>query len=418
MFFNRDRAKDYMQQCDLQALVATSPANITYFSGWNLWLDPIIKGYMLQPGASSSLALPGYAVVPFEGEPALVVLPLFAVNAADLWVRDIRVFGPSGLEEKLTSDQLPEKYRRFHDMLVTTNDVTSSAEALTSLIEEKGLGSSRIGLEMEGMAPETLNTLKDKLPRATILDCSNLLRLVRMVKSDYEIKILTRSAEINEQAGMETLAESKPGTRLKDMTRSFRIRAAEQDAALDHFAISPRGLGMATEPDYELAEGDVMFVDFGCIYQSCFSDTGLTLALGELPEPVMDRFETMHASVIAGMEAVRPGAKGSSAREAMWQVVAEKGYSASNPHGHGVGLDVRDYPTIVADNGLRISDDCIDMPSDLPFEENMVFNLEACMFCPGVASVQVERSFVVTADGCRPLIPQDRSQPYNPLLNP
>jgi Xaa-Pro dipeptidase len=416
MFFNKDRATEYMRQCDVQALIATSPANITYFSGWSLWLDPIIKGYMLQPGASSGLALPGFAVAPLEGEPALVVLPLFAVNAADLWVRDIRVFGLSGLEENLTSDQVPENYRRLHELLLSPNNDSSSLEALTSVIEEKGLGAARIGLEMEGMASETLNALKDKLPKSTLLDCSNLLRLVRMVKSDYEIKILTRSAEINEQAGMETLAEAKPGTRLKDMTRSYRIRAAEQDAELDHFAIGPRGLGMTTQADYELAEGDVMFVDFGCIYQSCFSDTGLTLALGELPEPVMDRFETLHTSVIAGMEAVRPGAKGSSAREAMWEVVSEKGYSALNPHGHGVGLDVRDYPTIVADNGLRISDDCIDVPSDLPFEENMVFNLESPMFCPGVASLQVERSFVVTAKGCRPLIPQDRSQPYFPLM--
>lgn len=414
MFFNGARAIEYMQQCDVQALVATSPANITYFSGWYCWLDPTIKGYMLQPGAPSDLALTGYAIIPLEGEPALVLNPLFAINAADLWVRDVRIFGPSGADDSVTCDQLPDNYRRFHDLLVKSDNVSSSLEALVSVLEERGLGKARIGIEMEGLPPGKTDEIKSKLPQATLLDCSNLIRLVRMVKNDHEIQLLTRSAEINEQAGMETLAEARPGTTLKELTHNYRVRAAQQDAEFDHLCIGLRGLGMVTEPDYALTEGEVLFVDFGCIYQSCFSDTGLTLAMGELSEPVMARFEALHESVVAGMQAVRPGVKGSVAREAMWQAINEKGFTASYPHGHGMGLEVRDYPTIVPDNGLRIADDCVNVPSDIPFEENMVFNLEASMFLPGTASLQVERSFVATDDGCRPLVPQDRSQPYFP----
>ena len=415
MFVNKSRAKDYMKQCDLQALVATSPVNITYFSGWFCWLDPTIKSYMLQPGSSSDLALPGYAVVPLEGEPALVVNPLFASNAADLWVRDIRIFGPAGVDENLTADQLPENHRPFHDMLLTPNDITTSGEALVAILAERGLTEARIGIEIEGLAADSIEAIKRKLPKATLLDCSSLIRLVRMVKNEYEIELLRRSAEINEQAGMGTLAEAGPGTSLQDMTCNYRIRVAEQDAALDHFCIGLRGLGMVTEPDCVLQEGEVAFVDFGCIYQSCYSDTGLTLALGDPSEPVAARFRALHEALIEGKEAVRPGVGVSSVRDAMWKRVCADGFTATYPHGHGLGLEVRDYPTIVADNGLRIKDDCVDVPSDLPFEENMVINLESSMFCPGVASLQVERSFVVTANGCSSLVSQDRSQPYNPL---
>ena len=92
MFFNQARARTFMRECGLDALIATSHLNITYFTGYFCWLDPTIRGFMLQPGAPASLALPGYAVFPLEGEPALVLNPLFAVNAADLWVRDLHVF--------------------------------------------------------------------------------------------------------------------------------------------------------------------------------------------------------------------------------------------------------------------------------------------------------------------------------------
>ena len=68
----------------------------------------------------------------------------------------------------------------------------------------------------------------------------------------------------------------------------------------------------------------------------------------------------------------------------------------------------------MADNGLRVSDDCVDVASDMPLEENMVLNLEASMFLPGVGSLQMERSLVITPDGCRDLVPQDRSRPFIP----
>lgn len=47
-------------------------------------------------------------------------------------------------------------------------------------------------------------------------------------------------------------------------------------------------------------------------------------------------------------------------------------------------------------------------------EENRVFDLESSMFLPGIGFLQMERSFIVTADGCRDLVAQERSQPFMP----
>ena len=270
-----------------------------------------------------------------------------------------------------------------------------------------------VGIAIDVVGLDAIEALRLALPDAELLDCSNLIRLIRMAKSKAEIERLTRAAEISEKAMMETLALAYPGISLAELTRHYRMALADQDADLDHFCIGLRGLGMVTEPEYELKGNDVVFVDCGCIYRHYFSDTGTTLAFGELPEPLKTRHEALHACVMAGMEAVRPGTRSSAVREAMWRELTKRGYCASNPHGHGLGLEVRDYPTIVAENNRRIRDDCVDLPSDLPLEPDMVINLEGAMFAPGVGSIQVEHSYLVTKEGCRYLVKQDR----NPFLS-
>ncbi|MCZ6678027.1 MAG: hypothetical protein O7E52_12330 [Candidatus Poribacteria bacterium] len=45
MLFNRIRAVEYMQRYGVDVLVATSPVNITYFSDYACWLDPLFKEY-------------------------------------------------------------------------------------------------------------------------------------------------------------------------------------------------------------------------------------------------------------------------------------------------------------------------------------------------------------------------------------
>jgi hypothetical protein len=47
MLLHRQRATAFMRQCCVDALVATSPVNITYFSDYACWLDPLFKEYMM-----------------------------------------------------------------------------------------------------------------------------------------------------------------------------------------------------------------------------------------------------------------------------------------------------------------------------------------------------------------------------------
>ena len=411
MLFNEPRATQFMKECGLDALVATSPVNITYFSDYYLWVDALFKEYMMNPGGSSN-GFQLYAVFPASGEPALVLSPFVALNAADIWIKDLQVYGDAGLDYSRSSEPADSPYARFFDLTKNPSPHSTPTEALIGTLKSRGLADARIGLDMEGLPVETLASIREALPQASLKDCTNLIRLIRAVKTEDEIERQERAATISDEAAIESAKLAAPGRRIADLVECYRTRIAALGADFDHFAYGPLGYGIATESDYLLAAGDFMFMDFGCIFRRCISDSGGTLVVGKLPSDLRTIYDGLYASIEAAQQAMRPGVKSSAVREIMKNEVDARGINAPNPHGHGLGLEVRDYPMVMPDNGLRLRDECIDVPSDLPLEAGMVVNLEVNSFMAGVGSLHVERTFVVEAQGRRPIALQQRKDPW------
>lgn len=414
MLFNAERARVYMRDRGLDGLIATSPVNITYFTDYFIWIDGLMKAYMVRPGASADLSQ-GYALFPRESEPALAVTgAMLAVNGVDLWVKDLRISGDFGLDWSVPPRPLSDRMDRIYHLLQGAPDYTTTTQALVGALSDRELAAGTLGVEADGLTADRYRQLKEALPDARLLDCSNLIRLLRMVKTRDEIDRLTRAAEISETAAMTAMEQAKPGDNVQEVVHRFRAELGARGADLDHFAFGVHGLGIATEPDFILGDSDVEYVDWGCRYRSCYSDTGTTFAMRPLSADMQVRFDTLRASMDAGLAAIRPGISSSAVQAAMQEVVDEAGYSMY-PHGHGVGMEVRDYPVLAPDTGLRISDGCVDVPSDLPIEEDMVLNVEAPLSLAGVGSLHLEQSVVVTASGSRPLTEQRRDGPVFPL---
>jgi Xaa-Pro dipeptidase len=406
-----------MNQCDLDVLVATSPVNVTYFSDYFCWADPLFKKYMISPGDSNELVQRPCAVFPLEGEPALIVRSQLAVNALDSWVVDLHTYGDPGLDYSLLSDRRTPFENRFINLLRDAPRHATAADALVAVLKSRGLADARIGLEMEELPAQLKESLVRALPHALIRDSTNLIRIVRAVKSSEEIVRLTRSAEINEAAAIESVALARPGRPVADLVQHYRARVAELGANFDHFSFSIGGLGFCTEPKYLLQNNDVLMLDFGCVYSLYFSDSGTTLTTTHLSPPLLKKYEALRAAIEAGAETMRAGVKSSEIQNVMQETLKEHGVTKSYPHGHGLGLEIRDYPIIASANGLCIRDECIDVSSDLPMEEDMINNLEAAIFMPGAGVLQIEQTFIVTSKGSSLLVSQDRTKPRDPTYS-
>lgn len=407
---NRGRAAHFMAESGIEAIVAVSPANVRYLTGYWCWLAPLFKQFMVQPGGSGALVQRNLALVPQHGESCLVVEPFWALDAREGWIEDIRFAGSAALAPPLGSPELPPELQGVADALAQPAAPTAIA-ALAGALADRGLSRARIGVEREAFQEAELEELSRALPHLELVDCTNLLRLVRAVKTAAEVELLAEAARISERAAMAVLATARDGVSVAELSRGYRARIAAEGADFDHLAVSIRGLGLLCESERQLRAGDVLYIDFGCIYKGWFADSGTTLCLGEPSPEAAGEFAAVRDSVAAGAAAMAPGVRGSAVQDAMQRCLAERGIVDSFPHGHGVGLEVRDYPVLMPDSGALIRDDCVDVPADLPLEAGMVVNLEAPVFRLGERSVHCEQTFVVTEDGCRALIPQDRDEP-------
>jgi Xaa-Pro aminopeptidase len=204
-----------------------------------------------------------------------------------------------------------------------------------------------------------------------------------------------------------------PTSSIQEANVFFRMRLGEFRADFDHYTFALKGMGIANEPDYILQPGDMFYVDFGCKWGHYFSDTGCTLTVGQPTQLLAEKYEVLQEAIKSGEDLLKPGTKSSLVKAAMNKVINERtGCTNASPEGHGLGLEVRDYPIIAPDTGLRIQDECIDESADIQLEQNTVINLEGSFFISGIGSLNIEKTFVITENANRPLIKQDRTSPF------
>src|SRR6202051_1894206 len=181
--FNITRALDYMKRCDVDVLIATSAYNVRYFTGYSCWLDSLFKAHMMWPGDSSRLLSPSYAFVCLTGELGLVVAASTAVNAAHLGDVHLHCYGDPGVDFTLRSDSPSRIEQRYLDLFQHCSGNATAFQGLVSALTERGLSGASIGIELDGVPKEVSAEIFQSLPRARWRDCTNLIRLIRAVKT-------------------------------------------------------------------------------------------------------------------------------------------------------------------------------------------------------------------------------------------
>jgi Xaa-Pro dipeptidase len=402
-----------MAAANVDAVVTWAPISVRYLTGYWCWIAPLLKAYMVGSERGEAPAMRNIALLPREGSPTLLVESFWALDAVGTGVTDIRLVGDADFA--LENDQLAVagELERAVDLIARRNRTMSPFEALAAVLRELNLDGSRLAVELAAMPAAEVEELRALLPRAELLDCTSFLRVVRAVKTDEEIEWLRRAAEISESAAMPALETAREGMSTAEIALRFRESVAAAGGDFDHFAFGPSGVGLVTETAVELRRGDTLYADFGLVHDGWFADSGTSLSVGPPAHAAARDHAAVRDCVAAGAAVLRPGRRGSFVQAAMQETLRELGVTESFPHGHGLGLEVRDYPLIMPDRGLLIKDECIELPYDLELEPGMIVNLEAPLFTLGLRSVHCEQTFVITDDGCRPLVTQDRDSPVS-----
>jgi len=131
------------------------------------------------------------------------------------------------------------------------------------------------------------------------------------------------------------------------------------------------------------------------MYQGYCSDLSRPFVLGRASERQKDVLKVLLEAHHAAAAAARPGAHVSTVEAAANKILtAAWGDRDWWGIGHGVGLEVHEWPFI---GYQRIVDD--GAYEDRVLEENMVISLEPTMALPDTGELQIEDQFVVTGKG-------------------
>lgn len=100
-------------------------------------------------------------------------------------------------------------------------------------------------------------------------------------------------------------------------------------------------------PRKRLREGDVIGLDLGAIVDGYFADAARTVTVGKVTDAARKLLLTTHAALLAGIEAVKVGARIGDIGAAVEAVGRRAGYGVVREYvGHGVGTALHEEPQV------------------------------------------------------------------------
>jgi len=226
------------------------------------------------------------------------------------------------------------------------------------------------------------------------------LMAMRMVKSEEEIAIMKEAIEIADVSLQETLRIfMRPNVTEKEfawaLEKAMRDRGAEK-LSFDTIVAGGENAAIihATPTDRIFNDGEVVLIDYGMVYKGYCTDRTDTVVLGT-PSDEMDKIynivEEAHDAAIA---AIKPGMTTPQLDAIARKVIDDAGYGEYFSHslGHGVGLEIHEYPVLSP-------------RAETVLEPGMIVTVEPGIYLEGKGGVRIEDMVLVTEDGFEQLTP-------------
>lgn len=242
--------------------------------------------------------------------------------------------------------------------------------------------------------------LKKEFPLKAI---DSPLQTIRLQKEPEELAALHASAKLLWKAFLKIPSFLKEGITEKEVAKRFEIFCLQQGA--EKLAFEPiiafgahSALPHHHCSEKKLRKGDTVLIDIGVVVDNYHSDMTRVLFFGK-PSPKMEKiyqvvFESQQAALSLCKPGVTLGELDKAARSVMAKANMEKAYLHSL--GHGVGLEIHEFPRISATGADR----------DLPLTEGMVITIEPGLYFSGMGGVRYEDTIVITATGYKCLYPR------------
>jgi len=284
-----------------------------------------------------------------------------------------------------------------------------------------------IGLEFDVLPVRDFNFYKRLFAAENFVDASHLIHKVRMIKSDWEIEQIEKTAELSQKTFEYMKSAIRPGLtemEFSGMYETFarklghgaklRVRDYQTEGYPWHILSGTNGglIGLLDSPasgegtsaafpcgggNKLLAADEPIMIDLGSVLNGYHMDETRMFAIESMPGQAMDACRAAIEIHNAVLEIAKPGISLDELFRHSVETAKSLGYS--EPYlgppghevsfvGHGIGLELIEFPIIAGGKKERL-------------EPGMTFALEPKMVFENEFSAGIESVFLVTETGAR-----------------
>lgn len=255
----------------------------------------------------------------------------------------------------------------------------------------------RMAVEKEYMRLSQAERLMAVSPGLQMLDAGHIIAKMRNKKTQEEVERIRAAVQLVEDVLAEGLTRVKAGITELELVAELEYIMKQKGAdapAFDTMVLAgansalPHGVPGKTI----VQEGGFLLFDLGVLKDGYCSDITRTFVIGE-PSAEMEKiYDTVLRAEEAALRAVRVGRPLAEVDKAARNIINAAGYGPYFTHrvGHGLGMEVHEYPSVHGTNEELI-------------EQGMVFTIEPGIYVPGVGGVRIEDDVYVAADGAQTL---------------
>lgn len=263
----------------------------------------------------------------------------------------------------------------------------SHIQPLKDMVKSSGV--SKIGYETKLVDDFTARSLKEAVEDVEWTPTEDVGITIRKTKDEDEIAKITKAIEIADRALDMLVPKLKVGMTEKDIQVELEYNMQKLGSKSVAFpsivASGTNGAMPHAEPsDKKVSYGDMVVMDFGANYQGYMSDITRTLWFGEPSKRMQEIFNIVEQAQKAAIDYISSGKRCMDIDKAHRDVFLEHDVEQYSLRGlgHGVGLNIHEYPRVVMKNEEII-------------ENNMIFTVEPGLYIPDVGGVRTEDIVIV-----------------------
>ncbi|MBX8937947.1 Xaa-Pro peptidase family protein [Enterococcus gilvus] len=263
---------------------------------------------------------------------------------------------------------------------------------IIKLMESEGI--NVLGFEDAFMTYAEYSVFEEVID-AELAPASGLIETLREQKDDGEIAIIEKACTIADEGFEHVLKMIRPGmteievaNQLDFFMRSLGATGTSFDTIVASGVRSALPHGVASTKTIE--QGDLITLDFGCVYQGYVSDITRTFAIGDPGQQLKDIYQIVLEAQQKVIDVAQAGVTGAQLDAIARDFITEAGYGDAFGHstGHGIGMEIHEGPNITRFN-------------DEPLKVGSIITDEPGIYVAGLGGVRIEDDLVILADGNR-----------------